>query len=187
VGGQRPPHQARARTQDRQADSQWLAVLARFGLVRASFIPPRDLRELRLVSRYRRRLSAMCACEINRLHKILDDGGIKLGGVTSDINGVSARAMVSALIEGKPIEHMLGLARGKLQQRREELGASLDGDLRPDFDRSGAHGPGSVKVGSEASGWPRIEADVRLAWRAARAAACTAGTTARCRSSTSRR
>jgi len=110
----------------------------------------------------------MCACEINRLHKILDDGGIELGGVTSDINGVSARAMVSALIEGKPIEHMLGLARGKLQQRREELGASLDGDLR-------------------ASGWPRIEADVRLAWRAARAAACAAGTTARCRSSTSRR
>jgi transposase len=48
------------------ADSEWLAVLARFGLVRASFIPPKDLRELRLVSRYRRKLSAMCASEINR-------------------------------------------------------------------------------------------------------------------------
>jgi transposase len=71
----------------------------------------------------------MCASEINRLHKILDDGGIKLGGVVSDINGVSARAMVSALIEGKPIEHMLGLARGKLQQRREDLRAALEGDL----------------------------------------------------------
>jgi hypothetical protein len=67
------------------ADSEWLAVLARFGLVRASFIPPKDLRELRLVSRYRRKLSAMCASEINRLHKILDDGGIKLGSVVSDI------------------------------------------------------------------------------------------------------
>ena len=111
------------------ADSEWLAVLARFGLVRASFIPPKDLRELRLVSRYRRKLSAMCASEINRLHKVLDDGGIKLGGVVSDINGVSARAMVSALIEGKPIEYMLGLARGKLQQRREDLSASLEGDL----------------------------------------------------------
>jgi transposase len=111
------------------ADSEWLAVLARFGLVRASFIPPKDLRELRLVSRYRRKLSAMCASEINRLHKILDDGGIKLGGVVSDINGVSARAMVSALIEGKPIEHMLGLARGKLKQKRDELSASLQGDL----------------------------------------------------------
>ena len=111
------------------ADSEWLAVLARFGLVRASFIPPKDLRELRLVSRYRRKLSAMCASEINRLHKILDDGGIKLGGVVSDINGVSARAMVSALIEGKSIDHMLGLARGKLKQKREDLGASLEGDL----------------------------------------------------------
>jgi len=111
------------------ADSEWLAVLARFGLVRASFIPPKDLRELRLVSRYRRKLSAMYASEINRLHKILDDGGIKLGGVVSDINGVSARAMVSALIAQQPIEHMLGLARGKLKQKREDLSASLEGDL----------------------------------------------------------
>ena len=71
----------------------------------------------------------MLAAEINRLHKVLDDGGIKLGGVVSDINGVSARAMVSALIEGRPIEHILGLARGKLKQKSEELGASLEGDL----------------------------------------------------------
>ena len=111
------------------ADSEWLAVLARFGMVKASFIPPKDLRELRLVSRYRRKLNAMRASQINRLHKILDDGGIKLGGVVSDIDGVSARAMVSALIAGQPIEQMLGLARGKLKQKREELGASLDGDL----------------------------------------------------------
>ena len=59
----------------------------------------------------------MLAAETNRLHKVLDDGGIKLGGVVSDINGVSARAMVSALIEGQPIEHILGLARGKLKQK----------------------------------------------------------------------
>jgi transposase len=111
------------------ADSEWLAVLGRFGLVRASFIPPKDLRELRLVSRYRRKLSAMCASEINRLHKVLDDGGIKLGGVVSDINGVSARAMVEALIEQQPMEHMLGLAKGKLKQKREDLCASLEGDL----------------------------------------------------------
>ena len=111
------------------ADSEWLAVLARFGLVRPSFIPPKDLRELRLVSRYRRKLSAMRASEINRLHKILDDGGIKLGGVVSDINGVSAREMVSALIEQKPIEYMLGLARGKLKEKRDDLSASLEGDL----------------------------------------------------------
>ena len=111
------------------ADSEWLAVLARFGLVRSSFIPPKDLRELRLVSRYRRKLVAMCASEVNRLHKILDDGGIKLGGVVSDINGVSAREMVSGLIAGQPIEYLLGLARGKLKDKREDLSASLEGDL----------------------------------------------------------
>jgi transposase len=98
-------------------------------LVKASFIPPKDLRELRLVSRYRRKLNAMRASELNRLHKILDDGGIKLGAVVSDIDGVSARAMVKALIAGQPIEQMLGLARGKLKQKTDELGASLDGDL----------------------------------------------------------
>ena len=111
------------------ADSEWLAVLARFGLVRPSFFPPKDLRELRLVSRYRRKLIAMCASEINRLHKILDDGGIKLGGVVSDINGVSAREMVKGLLAGQPIEYLLGLARGKLKEKREDLSASLEGDL----------------------------------------------------------
>lgn len=110
-------------------DSQWLAVLARFGLVRGSFIPPQDLRELRLVSRYRRKLTAMRASEINRLHKILDDGGIKLGGVVSDLNGLSAREMVAGLIEGKPITSLLDMARGRLKPRRDDLQAALDGDL----------------------------------------------------------
>jgi len=111
------------------ADSEWLAVLARFGLVRPSFIPPKDLRELRLISRYRRKVSGMCASEVNRLHKVLDDGGIKLGGVVSDINGVSARAMVSGLIEGKPVEQLLALAHGNMKSKREDLLASLQGDL----------------------------------------------------------
>lgn len=111
------------------ADSEWLAVLARFGLVRASFIPPQDLRELRLVSRYRRKLGAMCASEVNRLHKLLDDAGIKLGAVVSDINGVSARAIVKGLIEQQGIEQLLALARGRLQLKREDLAASLEGQL----------------------------------------------------------
>ena len=111
------------------SDSQWLAVLARFGLVRASFIPPKDLRELRLVSRYRRKLTQMHSAEINRLHKVLDDAGIKLGGVVSDINGVSATAMVKGLIEGQDTRHLLGLARGALKLKRDDLQAALDGDL----------------------------------------------------------
>jgi transposase len=112
-------------------DSEWLAVLARFGLVRASFIPPKDLRELRLISRYRRKLSGMLASETNRLHKVLDDGGIKLGAVVSDIKGVSARAMVAGLVEGKPISELLSMTLGSLKNKHEELGLSLDGDLSP--------------------------------------------------------
>ncbi len=111
------------------SDSQWLAVLARFGLVKGSFIPPQDLRELRLVSRYRRKLSAMCASEANRLHKVLDDGGIKLGAVVADIGGVSARAMVKGLIEGQGETALLAHARGALKRKTEALAASLDGDL----------------------------------------------------------
>jgi transposase len=111
------------------ADSEWLAVLARFGLVRGSFIPPQDLRELRLVSRYRRKLSAMLTSEVNRLHKILDDGGIKLGAVVSDVKGVSARAMVKGLIEGQDHAELLSHARGALKRKTEALAASLEGDL----------------------------------------------------------
>lgn len=110
-------------------DSQWLAVLARFGLVRGSFIPPLDLRELRLLSRYRRKLNTMRSSEINRLHKILDDAGIKLGAVVSDINGVSAREMVAGLIRGAGIDTLLGMARGKLKLKRHDLHEALDGDL----------------------------------------------------------
>jgi len=112
-------------------DSEWLAVLARFGLVRGSFIPPKDLRELRLVSRYRRKLSAMLASETNRLHKTLDDAGIKLGAVVSDIKGVSAREMVAGLIAGKAIDDLLDMARGSLKSKRDDLAASLEGDLSP--------------------------------------------------------
>jgi transposase len=110
-------------------DSEWLAVLARFGLVRGSFIPPKDLRELRLVSRYRRKLSATCASQINRLHKMLDDGGIKLGAVVADLDGVSARAMVRGLIQGHSPDTLLAHARGALKRKTDQLAASLDGDL----------------------------------------------------------
>jgi transposase len=111
------------------ADSEWLAVLCRFGLIKPSFIPPQDLRELRLLARYRRKLNTMRASETNRLHKVLDDGGMKLGGVVSDINGVSARAMVKGLIEGQDPVALLGHARGALKHKTEELAASLESDL----------------------------------------------------------
>jgi transposase len=110
-------------------DSEWLAVLARFGLVRGSFIPRNDLRELRLVARYRRKLSPMCSSQINRMHKMLDDAGIKRGAVVADIHGVSARAMVRGLIEGQSQVMLLSHARGSLKRKTEDLAASLDSDL----------------------------------------------------------
>lgn len=113
------------------ADSEWLAQLARFGLMRGSFIPPKDLRELRLVSRYRRKLSGMLAGEKNRLHKLLDDAGIKLGGVVADINGVSARRMVEGLIAGKSPGELATLGLGPLKDKREALEASMESELSP--------------------------------------------------------
>jgi transposase len=110
------------------ADSEWLAQLGRYGLVRPSFIPPKDLRELRLVSRYRRKLEAMRSAETNRLHKILDDAGIKLGGLVSDINGKAARAMVDGLIDGLAPCELIKLS-GRLKAPKESLLASLEGDL----------------------------------------------------------
>lgn len=113
------------------SDSEWLAQLGRFGLVRPSFIPPQDLRELRLVARYREKLAQILAGEKNRLHKILDDAGIKLGAVVADIGGVSAQAMIEGLIAGMPVEELPGLAKGVLRNKREILEQALDGELSP--------------------------------------------------------
>lgn len=110
-------------------DSEWLAELARCGLLRPSFIPPRDLRELRLLTRYRSKLSGILAGEKNRLHKVLDDCGIRLGAVVSDIDGVSAREMVRALLEGNTPKEIAKLARGKLRKKVIELELSLDGRI----------------------------------------------------------
>jgi transposase len=82
-------------------DAQWLATLARAGLLRGSFVPPAKLRELRLISRQRQKLVGLPASEKNRLHKVLTDGGIRLGVVVSDLHGQSARAMVKAIIVGQ--------------------------------------------------------------------------------------
>jgi len=106
-------------------DSEWLATLARAGLLKPSFIPPKDLRELRLIGRHRMKLHSMLAGEKNRLHKILDDAGIRLSGVVSDINGISAKEMVTGLIENKPVDELVLCARGRLKAKAEELRDSL--------------------------------------------------------------
>ena len=70
------------------ADAQWLATLARAGLLRASFIPPVDFRQLRLVARQRQKLVGMCSAEKNRLHKVLVDAGIAVGGAGTEARQV---------------------------------------------------------------------------------------------------
>ena len=110
-------------------DAQWLAMLARAGLLRASFVPKAKLRELRLIARQRQKLVGLAASEKNRLHKVLTDGGIRLGVVVSDIHGQSARAMVKALIQGAAAHEVLPLASRRLKASREELFDALQGDL----------------------------------------------------------
>ena len=109
------------------ADAQWLAILARAGLLRGSFIPPAELRDLRLISRQRQKLGGMLAAEKNRLHKVLTDAGLRLNVLVSDLHGQAGRAMVKALIANQPIAEVLKPA-GRLKASREELFEALQTD-----------------------------------------------------------
>lgn len=110
-------------------DAQWLATLARAGLLRGSFMPPALLRELRLIARQRQKLVGQLASEKNRLHKVLTDGGIRLGVVVSDLHGQSARAMVKAIVAGRPSHEVLDCASKRLKASREELFDAVQGEL----------------------------------------------------------
>jgi transposase len=81
-------------------DAEWIAELFRHGLLRASFIPPRPERELRELVRYRPSLIRERAAEINRIAKVLEGANVKLGSVSTNIGGVSGRAILTALVEG---------------------------------------------------------------------------------------
>ena len=111
-------------------DSEWICNLARHGLIARSFVPPRAIRDLRDLTRYRRKLVEAAAAERNRLIKLLESAGIKLAGVASDVFGVSGRAMLRALIEGdqSPAE-MAKLARGRMRSKLTELEHALRGDI----------------------------------------------------------
>jgi transposase len=111
------------------ADAQWLAILARSGLLTGSFVPPMNLRERRLISRQMQKCTGILAGEKNRLHKVLTDGGIRLSAVVSDIHGTSARAMIKGLLDGETPEQVLADASKRLKASDEELLDALDGDL----------------------------------------------------------
>jgi transposase len=109
-------------------DSQWLAHLLRHGLVRASFIPPVHIRELRSLTRQRRDLVAAGARERNRVQRLLEEANIKLGNVLTDVFGVSGQRMLEALVEGKatPAE-IADLAVSKARKKIPELRQALEG------------------------------------------------------------
>ena len=112
-------------------DSEWLAQLLECGLLRASFVPPPPIRELRDLTRYQVQQVRDRSREVNRLCKVLEDAGIKLTSVATDVLGVSGRAMVDALLAGTTDPTVLAeLARGKLRKKLPELRRALHGRFR---------------------------------------------------------
>ncbi len=109
-------------------DCEWLADLLAHGLLKASFIPPREQRELRELTRQRAQWVAEQARTANRIQKVLEDANTKLASVASDALGVSGRAMLDALCRGEDDPEALAeLARGRLRHRLPELREALDG------------------------------------------------------------
>lgn len=100
-------------------DSQWLASLGRCGLVKGSFVPEKKLRDLRLLTRYRLKLTYSLSSEKNRLHKILDDAGIRIGAVLTHIQGMAAQTIIYGVIKGEePQELMKRVTRIKPEKRK---------------------------------------------------------------------
>jgi transposase len=109
-------------------DAAWLCELLECGLLRGSFVPPAAIRELRDLTRYRKRLIQAHTAEAQRIHKTLEDASIRLGSVASDVLGVSGRAMLEALLAGERDPQVLAdLARGKLRTKLPALREALRG------------------------------------------------------------
>jgi transposase len=114
------------------ADAAWIAQLVAHGLVRPSFVPPKEIRELREITRYRKTRIQERSREAQRLHKVLEDAGIKLSSVASNIVGKSGRAMLQALVDGTHDPDVLAdLARGRLRQKLPALRKALFGWFSP--------------------------------------------------------
>ena len=109
-------------------DCQWIAELHEHGLLRPSFIPAAEVAALRQRTRYRKKLIEQRSSELQRLAKVLEDGGIKIDSVASTLTTVSARDMIEALIGGQRDPAVLaGLARGVMRKKIPELEMACDG------------------------------------------------------------
>jgi transposase len=113
------------------ADSSWICQLVEHGLVRASFVPPRPIRELRDLTRYRKTQIEERSREVQRLDKVMQDAGIKLSSVASETLGVSVRRMLDALVAGTHDPEVLAeLAKGRLRRKLPALREALTGRFR---------------------------------------------------------
>jgi transposase len=113
-------------------DAEWIADLLCHGLLCSSFVPPKPIRELRDLTRYRRKLVESQATERNRLLKLLETTNIKLSSVATDVFGVSGRLMLEALARGEATpQEMAELAKRKLRKKIPELELALEGKMEP--------------------------------------------------------
>lgn len=111
-------------------DSKWITKLLLSGLLKGSFIPPKPIRELRDLTRYKRKVIEQISSEKNRIHKLLEDANIKLSSVVSNLSGATATKIIDAMIEGEEnIEELLKYRHGKMQSSIEDLASSLNGNL----------------------------------------------------------
>ena len=114
-------------------DAEWIADLLRHGLLKASFIPSREQRELRELARYRKSLIEERTRELNRLQKILEGANIKLASVVKDINGVSSRKLLERIIaDDLPnADEASQLIHSRMLPKLQEIMASIEGIVTP--------------------------------------------------------
>src|SRR6266436_3597344 len=111
-------------------DAEWIADLLCHGLLRSSFVPPQPIRELRELTRYRRKLVESRSAERNRLLKLLETANIKLASVATDVFGVSGRLMLQALVQATATsQQMADLPKGLLRKKIPELELALEGKV----------------------------------------------------------
>jgi transposase len=113
-------------------DAEWLAKLLRCGLIESNFVPPEEIRDLRDLTRYRKKLIHHRTSERNRIHKILQDANIKLTSVFSDIFGVSGRRILEAIIDGEKIDaiDLQTMVDGRIKASLEEIAQAINGRIR---------------------------------------------------------
>jgi len=132
------PHQVKPRKGHKtdNKDGHWLAHLLRHAMIQPSFIPPRPIRELRDLTRRRKKLIGTATSEKNRIQKVLEDANVKLGNVLSDVFGVSGQLMLDALLEGKagPRE-IAGMAKRRARKKIPDLVAALEQHRMSDHHR----------------------------------------------------